>query len=157
MNFKINTKYTFIFIIVFLILGFYIDFTFFAYAWYGFFFFGIAGILLLIIWFQIIKKYKIKKVLEVIFVLFYGIGYIFFITIIQSIELKKHGIKTNGMVQRFEKSRRDRNYGTFIIEFVDKKNKKYESKLTGNILIHQKGDIIPIIYSNRVPEINHPE
>lgn len=155
--FEINENYTLIFIVIFLVFGFYVDITIVNYIRYFFFFKGIAGILLIIIWFQVCKKFKSKRIIEAIGVMFSGIIYIFFIVTIEAIELKNNGIKTYGIIQDFKKSHRKKTYGSYPFIFMTNTQKKYEGEINGNIGIYQKDDTVSFIYSKRIPEINRAD
>ena len=157
MKFKINEKHSLIFIITFLIFGFCIDVSVINYLWYFFYFKWIAGILLLIIWFQLCKKYSVNRVSEGLEVMFSGIAYIFFITIIETIELTNNGIKVEGLVQNFKKSYSRKDYGSYPILFITDKQEKYEGKIHGKIGLYKQGETVSVIYSQRIPEINHAE
>ena len=154
MSFRINKKYTLICIISSLIVGFFTDIPFVSYAWYLFFFFGIAGLLLLIIWFQICKKFNLNRLMEAIGVTLLVLGYIFFISILQTIELNNKGIETDGIIQNFVRSRRDKTKGTYSVIFTNKKNIKYQSTKSGRNGIYRIGDTVSVLYSERIPEIN---
>ena len=157
MKFDLNKKYTLLSILTFLLIGLSFDIPFVNYVWYLFFFKGIAGILLIIVWFQFCQKFNNKRTIEAMGVLFSGIIYIFFITILQEIEIKNNGIKTNGVIQNFKRSRRDKTYGSYQVIFKDKKGIIYDSSKVGKYGIYEKNDVITITYSERIPEINRAD
>ena len=92
--------------------------------------------------------------MEAIGVTLLVLGYVFFISILQTIELNNKGIETDGIIQNFVRSRRDKTMGTYSVTFTNKKNIKYQSTKSGRNGIYRIGDTVRIIYSERIPEIN---